>query len=223
MLKKGIVTVLLLLVTGVAPAFAQSHKMEVSGFFGWSLSDGVDGNAVLAGNGQIYDKIEPKDSGIYGFSVGALLGEGAEVGFLFSQQPSTLMVSGTSDLELGDMKINTYHGYFAYNFGEVDAKTRPFVFIGLGATNYGSVDVTTPGGRAFTTGGETQFSTTWGAGAKIYPSSNVGIRVAATWTPTYIKTDSAGWWCDPYWGCYLVGNAQYSSQFHFTGGVLVRF
>jgi hypothetical protein len=32
-----------------------------------------------------------------------------------------------------------------------------------------------------------------------------------------------GWWCDPYWGCYLVGNSQYSNQFQFTGGVTVRF
>jgi hypothetical protein len=43
------------------------------------------------------------------------------------------------------------------------------------------------------------------------------------WTPTYIKTDAAGWWCDPFWGCYLVGNAQYSNQFTFEGGVTFRF
>jgi len=43
------------------------------------------------------------------------------------------------------------------------------------------------------------------------------------WTPTYIKSDAAGWWCDPYWGCYLVGNAQYSNQFDINGGVTFRF
>jgi opacity protein-like surface antigen len=99
---------------------------------------------------------------------------------------------------------------------------RPFVLFGLGATSYGEVSINT-GLRDFTTGGETQFSTTWGAGVKIFPAPKFGVRLAVEWTPTYIKTDSAGWWCDPYWGCYLVGNAQYSSSFQFNGGVTVRF
>jgi opacity protein-like surface antigen len=222
MLKRAIVTAaLFVLVAGAAPAFAQG-RVEVSGFVGFSLNDGVDGNAVLAGNGQVYDTIEPKDSAIYGFTVGFLVGEGAEVGFRWAQAPSTLQVKGTTTTELGDMSINSYHGYFAYNFGETDAPMRPFVLIGLGATNFGSVTVNT-GLRDFTTGGETQFSTTWAGGVKIFPSEHVGVRLAAEWTPTYIKTDSVGWWCDPYWGCYLVGNAQYSSQFQFNGGVTLRF
>jgi hypothetical protein len=37
------------------------------------------------------------------------------------------------------------------------------------------------------------------------------------------KSDAAGWWCDPYWGCYVVGNAQYSNQFEFTGGLTFKF
>jgi opacity protein-like surface antigen len=221
MLKRVIVTAGLFMLIGAVPAFAQG-RVEVSGFVGWSIADGVDGDALLAGNGQIYDTIEPDDSAVYGFTVGVLVGEGAEVGFRWAQQPTKLLISGTSDLELGDMSVNSYHGYFAYNFGETDAPMRPFVLIGLGATSYGSVDVTA-GLRDFTTGGETQFSTTWGAGVKIFPAPKVGVRLAVEWTPTYIKTDSAGWWCDPYWGCYLVGNAQYSSSFQFNGGVTFRF
>ena len=220
MLKRGIVIAGLFLMTGVVPAFAQN--VEVSGFLGWSIADGVDGNAVLAGNGQIYDTIEPKDSMIYGFTVGALVGEGAELGFRWAQAPTTLQIKGTATTELGDMSINSYHGYFAYNFGEKDARMRPFVLIGLGATSFGSVTVNT-GLRDFTTAGETQFSTTWGAGVKYFPAPKVGVRVAFEWTPTYIKTDTAGWWCDPYWGCYLVGNAQYSNSVQFNGGVTVRF
>lgn len=220
MLKRGIVIAGMFLMTGVVPAFAQG-KVEVSGFLGWALADGVDGNAVLAGNGQVYDTIEPKDSMIYGFTVGVLVGEGAELGFRWAQAPTTLQVTGTATTELGDMSINSYHGYFAYNFGEVDAPMRPFVMIGLGATNYGSVDATIAGVNR-SLGGETQFSTTWAAGVKVHARA-VGLRLAAEWTPTYIKTDSAGWWCDPYWGCYLVGNSQYSHQFQFNAGVIFRF
>jgi len=222
MLKRAIVTAaLFVFVAGAAPAFAQG-KVEVSGFVGFSLNDGVDGNAVVAGDGNIYDTIQPSDAAVYGFTVGFLAGEGAEFGFRWAHQGTTLQVKGTNTRDLGDMSLDSYHGYFAYNFGESDAPMRPFVLIGLGATNFGSVDVT-GGLRPFTTGGETQFSTTWAGGVKIFPNPRVGVRLAAEWTPTYIKTDSVGWWCDPYWGCYLVGNAQYSSQFQFNGGVTVRF
>ncbi len=221
MLKRGIVTAGLFLMTGVVPAFAQG-KVEVSGFVGFSIADGVDGNAILAGDGNIYDTVEPDDSAVYGFTVGFLAGEGAEFGFRWAQQPTSLLISGTTETNIGDMSINSYHGYFAYNFGEADAKMRPFVLIGLGATSFGSVTVNT-GLRDFTTNGETQFSTTWGGGVKIFPNPKVGVRLAVEWTPTYIKTDTAGWWCDPYWGCYLVGNAQYSNSLQFNGGVTVRF
>jgi hypothetical protein len=220
MLKRVLITAGLFLLPGVVPAFAQG--VEVSGFVGWSISDGVDGDALIAGDGNIYDTVEPDDSLIYGFTVGVLVGEGAEVGFRWAQQPTTLLISGTTERELGDLSVNSYHGYFAYNFGESDAPMRPFVLFGLGATNFGSVDVTVAGiDRSL--GGETQFSTTWAGGVKVFPSPNVGVRLAVEWTPTYIKTDSTGWWCDPYWGCYLVGNAQYSNSFQFNGGVTVRF
>jgi len=36
-------------------------------------------------------------------------------------------------------------------------------------------------------------------------------------------TDSAGYWCDPYWGCAVVGNAQFSNQFELSAGLTLRF
>jgi hypothetical protein len=95
--------------------------------------------------------------------------------------------------------------------------------IGLGATNYGTLTATGAGGVQREVGGETQFSTTWGAGVKFFGSGNVGGRIGMQWTPTYLKTDSEGWWCDPYWGCYVVGDAKYSHQFEFNGGITFRF
>ena len=111
----------------------------------------------------------------------------------------------------------------AFNAAAPDAPVRPYLMIGFGATNYGSVDFTRGNGVAASTGSETQFSTTWGAGVKLFGSGNVGGRVGLQWTPTYIKTDSEGWWCDPYWGCYVVGDAQYSNQFQLQGGITFRF
>jgi hypothetical protein len=211
------------LITLVSASSAYAQRVEVSGIFGWTLSDGVTGQAVLAADGNIYDAVDVKDSASWGFSFGVNATENFEVGFLYGQQMSTAAVEGTRTRELGDLKVNTYHPYIAYNAGPSDAKIRPFIMLGMGATNYGPVSFTQANGTVRETSGETQFSTTWGAGVKVFASPNVGLRVGAQWTPTYIKSDAAGWWCDPYWGCYLVGDAQYSNQFQFNGGITFRF
>jgi hypothetical protein len=221
MLKRIVCCLALLVLTGALPASAQVRG-EVGIFAGWTFADGVSGDAFLAGDGNLYDRIDPKDSFGWGFDVGVLFGEGAEVGFIYSNQPTQLEISGTATREIGDMSVNTYHGYFAYNFGGSDAKVRPYIMGGFGATNYGSVDFQTIN-RSGTIGGVTKFSSTWGAGIKAYPGKAVGFRAGVRFTPAYIKSDAVGWWCDPYWGCYVVGDAQYANLFDFTGGVTFRF
>ena len=205
-----------------AAASAQSSRVEVSGIVGWTISDGVQGDGVRALDGNIYDTIDIKDAFSWGFGVGINATENAEIGFLFNQQMSTLAVNGTAEVEVGDMTINSYHPYFAYNFGSSDATVRPFFLFGLGATNYGSVPYSRLGVSG-ETDSSTKFSTTWAIGAKVFASPNVGLRVSAAWTPTYITTEGEGWWCDPYWGCYVVGDAKYSNQFHLNGGITFRF
>jgi opacity protein-like surface antigen len=135
---------------------------------------------------------------------------------------STLRLDGTNTLDVGDMNVYSYHPYVAFNLGEMGARIRPYLMIGMGATHFNSVTFQALGAER-QTNSNTQFSTTWGAGVKVYPTQHVGVRFGAQWTPTYIKTDAEGWWCDPYWGCYLTGDAQYSNQLQFSGGVTTRF
>lgn len=221
MFRKVVWQAALILLVAAAPVIAQP-RVEVSGLIGWTFSDGVTGDPVLAGDGNIYDEIDVADSFSWGFGVGVLATDNVEVGFMFGRQESRLDVKGTNTVEVGDMPVSTYHGYFAYNFGTADSPVRPYVLGGLGATTFGGVDFAV-GGIAGRTESDTQFSTTWGAGVKFFPAPGAGIRVGVRWTPTYIKSDAAGWWCDPFWGCYVVGDAQYSNQFEFNGGVTVRF
>lgn len=221
MMKRVLVWTGLLVIASALPALAQA-RVEVSGFAGWVFSDGVSGDATLGLDGNIYDRIDPKDSGSFGFSVGVLATPNAEIGFIYGQQMSTLVAGGTNNKEVGDMSVSTYHGYFGYNWGEEDAKVRPFFYGGLGATTFGEVKAVLAGQNR-TIGSETQFSTTWGGGVKIYPAPAVGVRIGLSWTPTYIKSDAGGWWCDPWYGCYLVGNPQYSNQMQFNGGISFRF
>jgi hypothetical protein len=215
--------VLSVIIAGAESGFAQ--KFEATAFWGWGFSDGVSGQTYLTPAGEAFDRVDPKDSNLFGLGAGILLNDNTEAGFLYSQQFSKLQLGGTlgtPNRDLGDMAVSNYHGYLGYNFGEVDAKVRPFLYGGLGATHFGSVDYSTPF-RQGTIGGNTQFSTTWGAGVKFYPSARVGLRFGASWTPTYIKSDAAGWWCDPWWGCYLIGDAQYSNQIQLNAGVSFRF
>ena len=222
MIRKSLLGAFMLVVLS-STAWAQSPKVEFTGIIGWSLSDGVSGDPVRAANGQTYDRVDPKDSVNFGFSVGFFLSPSAEIGFLWRRQATQLDVAGTSVATLGDLNIDGYHGYGAYYFGDPEAKARPYIMGGLGATHYGSVSYTNAVGQASTTDSGTQFSTTWGAGLKVNASPNVGMKFGIQWTPTYIKSDAAGWWCDPWWGCYVIGDAQYSNQFEFNGGVTLRF
>lgn len=221
MFKKVFVCALLVLAMA-SPAWAQSHRGDISVLFGYSLSDGVTGGPYFAPDGAAYDRIEPKDSMMFGVSGGFFVSPGWEIGFMWRQQPTTLEMSGTKTVELGDSTISGYHGFFAYHFGESGVNVRPYILFGLGATHYGGFSYKDPGGVTQDAGGETQFSSTIGAGVKAFASKNVGVQAGIQWTPTYIKSDPAGYWCGWY-GCYVVGDAQYSSQFEFFGGIVFRF
>ena len=206
-------------------AWAQDHRFEVSGNGGWTASDGVSaaGGPILAADGELYDRIDPKDAFSWGITLGYYLNENSELEFIYSQQQSTLEANGTAVREIGDFKIKNYHGVYTYNFGETDATARPFISIGAGATNYPGLTFTRFDGSTGEIGGNSQFSGTAALGVKVYPSKTAGLRLQARWTPTYIKSDSEGYWCDPYWGCYVVGDAQYSNQFEFSAGLTLRF
>ena len=57
---------------------------------------------------------------------------------------------------------------------------------------------------------------------KAYANPRVGFSMTARFTPAYIKSDPAGYWCG-FYGCYVVGDAQYSNQFEISGGLSLRF
>ncbi len=203
-------------------AGAADKKIELSGTFGWTYSDGVTGNAVKVPGVGVFNTIDPLNSINWGGRLGFMVSSRLEIGARYDLQASTLQLGGTAIVNWADINISNYHGYAAYNFGGEGGRIRPYLLAGLGATQYGAVKATA-GNVTREIGGHTQFSTTWAAGVKFFPSARVGIRMEAGWTPTYIKSDAAGYWCDPYWGCYLVSDAQYAKQLQFAGGLTFRF
>jgi hypothetical protein len=199
------------LVAGTASA--QDSRVELSATAGWTFSDGVN----VGGLDDSPIRVDPKDAFSWGARLGFNLTSNVEAGFLFASQATDLEASGIINLSVPQTVYN-YHGYFAYNFGDSDATARPYVLGGLGVTQYGSLQT-----AMGDIGGDTQFSTTWAAGLKMFPSPRFGLRLEARWTPTYIKSDPGGYWCDPYWGCYTVGEPEYSNQYELSGGIIIRF
>lgn len=204
-------------------SLAQDKRVEISGTAGWTMSDGVTRDGVVVPGVGTFDSLEPKDAVSWGGRIGFKVNPNVEVGFLFSQQSTQMEIGGTSTVEVGDVSVRNWHGYFAYNFGENEAPVRPYVLGGFGATEFGGVTARI-GNTSKAIDGANKFSTTWAAGLKMLPNEgNFGIRLEARWTPTYIKSDSVGWWCDPYWGCYVLEDPQYANQFEFGGGITLRF
>lgn len=200
----------------------QALSFEASGHLGWTFSDGVSGDSVKAANGNIYNRIDPANSVSWGFTFGVFITRRLEAEFLFDRQSSTLQVSGTNTVDVGGMSIGNYHGILSFNLGAEGARVQPYLFGGGGATTYSSLTFTGSDGKKYDMEGRTRMSPTFGGGVKIY-RGRVGARIEARLTPTYIKSDPGSWWCDPYWGCYIVENVQYSNQFQISGGVTFRF
>jgi opacity protein-like surface antigen len=210
-----------------APARAQGFEASVFG--GYTFSEGVEASETRIINGEIYDSLDITSGGQWGFTVGYLFTENAGLEFLYNRQFSTLEASGTRTVELAELSVDNYHFNFVYNFGYNlgGRAVTPFVFGGLGMTHYspGELKLVAPPITGLTEiDSETQFSSTWGAGVKFYAAPNIGFKFTARWTPTYIKSEAEGLWCDPWYGvCWVVGDADYSNQFHLDGGVTFRF
>jgi outer membrane protein W len=201
---------------------AQEPRFEITAMGGATYSEGVTRVPVTVPDVGTFDAVDPKSGASWGIRAAYLVDENVEVGVLFDQQLSRVEISGSRTLELGDMSISNIHAYGAYNFLDPDARVRPYLLLGLGATLYGSLDVNTEDYRK-TIDGESKLSPTFGAGAKMFLNPRIGVRIEGRYTPTYIRSDPVGWYGDPYWGYYVVEEAQYSNQLEVAGGLTYRF
>lgn len=193
------------------------HRFEVSVSAGYTFSEGFE-TETFQFNGQNFNDVDPKSAFSYGLGFAYLVNYFGEVGFMFNQQGTELQISGSvAEEDIMDLDVNNYHGYGAYNFG-VHGPVQPFFLFGLGATEFSTGDF-----QGHDIDDETKFSTIWGGGVKYYANESIGLKFSGLWTPTYIKTDADGWWCDPFYGCFVTGDSDYSNQFEFSGGFLYRF
>jgi hypothetical protein len=59
---KGIPVLASVMALAASTAWAQDPRVELGLMAAWTQSDGVTGDAVLAGDGVLYNSIEPKDA-----------------------------------------------------------------------------------------------------------------------------------------------------------------
>jgi Outer membrane protein beta-barrel domain len=209
-MKKQVLTILIW-AGFVTSAFAQN--VEVTGQVGGQLNGGVNLSTSL------FQRIEVANGVNYGITAGYLLGEHYGIEFLWNQNKSATFaqpIGGFSSVKLFTLSQNQYMGNFVLHLTARDVKMRPFLLFGIGAN---ALNPETHG-----VSGATRLVYSLGAGAKYNVSKHLGLRGQAKWSPTYITSSNAGYWCDPFWGgCWAVGNNHYLNEFDITGGITLRF
>ena len=223
MTRKFSIVFVFIILLGFSPVDAQEYRVEITGFGGYTFSEGIDVDSTEVDEGIVITKITPSSGVSYGFQFDVALTSYYAVGFLFSQQDSTLegSVKGQGKTDFTDMAVRNYHFMVTYNALMEEDMVRPTVFLGIGATQYSPSDID---GRSVSS--TTKFSFCLGGGVKIFPSEHIGFRFTGRWTPTYINSTNDGYWCGwyPYgYTCWGVGNANYSHALELAGGLIVRF
>jgi hypothetical protein len=229
-----IALILVLILLTASTALAQPPKFELKGSLSWVLANGISFSGQEVdfpdGSTQVFNRIEPEDGVSFGLGLGVYANRNVEVAFLWDRHVSEMTLSGQPNsvsfqttMKVSDMNIDSYHGVVIYNWGSYLDQIRPFLYGGLGSTVYGGLEFKDLYGLPRSTSAKGKFSSTWGAGVKFYPARSFGIQAHFKWTPTYIKSDPGGYWCDPWYGCYTTSNADYSNQWAFGGALLARF
>ena len=199
-----------------------AQSVEASFNAGYSVSEGITSNnrALL---GQQYDTLDVDSGASINFTFGYFFSEKSEVEFLWARQNSRLQADGPAGkLPISELALYNYMFNYVYNFGARDTRLRPYLFGGIGWTNYSFGNFLLAGGTGDIEG-ETRFSTNWGGGVKFYLSPRVGAKIGVRWTPTYIRSEPAGIWCDPYFGCWQLVQSDSTHQFETSAGITVRF
>ena len=186
-----------------APWPARGQSVEVSGLVGYTPSTSLANQAP-----------ELNDTGIrggftWGLQGGWLLTPRWGIEALWTRQSSAQTIeTDAGSAELFSMTVQQLHGDVVYHLRPADARLRPFVFGGLGATFFSADDLPS----------ETKFSLGLGAGVKYFRWDALGVRAHFRYKPTMMNDEDAADFCDPFGFCQGT-----LSQVEFAGGVVVRF
>jgi opacity protein-like surface antigen len=202
-----------LLLLSASSAFAQ--RVEVQPFIGSRFGGGFTVDQTIPGGSRPVD-VTFGSGFTWGSTLGVDVSPQIQVEFLWSRQKSEISYEAPAvpKTKLFDASVAQYHGDVLWHFGAPERKVRPYMLVGLGATN---IDPDQEGQK-----GATKFSFGLGGGVKGYFNKHAGVRAQLRWTPTYVSTQTQ-LWCDLFGFCYAVNTADYMNQGEFTVGAIFRF
>ncbi|HEX7880264.1 MAG TPA: outer membrane beta-barrel protein [Candidatus Eisenbacteria bacterium] len=187
-----------------------SQGVDVFVFGGYTTKSELDGAGTLLGGQLTVD-----GAATAGISLGTTTPQNIGIEAMWTHQWSGLTFDpvGGQEMSVSDMSIEQFHANFLfYPPGHINAPTKPYFLIGLGA------NIFNPSREAADS--ETRFTWALGLGLKRAVNEKVGFRAQLRYTPTYIGSNDEGYWCDPYYGCYTVIDPNYLDQWDFTGGLV---
>ncbi len=106
------------------------------------------------------------------------------------------------------ISIAQLHANVVYQFGAADARLRPFVFGGAGATFFDARDLDSASKASFGIGG----------GVKYFPWANVGLRGQFRYKPIWLNDDPESDLCAPFGFCQ-----SWLKPIDVSAGVTIRF
>jgi len=197
----------------LATATALGQNFELTGFIGGQMNGGIDFSTIL------FQRIDVQNGKTYGLAADYLLSDRSGIDFTWAYNKADTVAQpngGGSDVKVFTLDSNQYLVNLLFHFADRQKPVRPFLLIGAGAN---SLHAARQG-----VSGTTHFVGDLGGGVKYNFSRRLGLRFQAKWSPTYLTTTSAGYWCDPSWGgCWTVGKNHFLNEIDATAGVTLRF
>lgn len=185
------------------PAPARAQSWEMTPLVGYTPAVTLDRHAPEV------DGVDIAGGFTWSFQAGRFLSPNLGVEAVWSEQFSAYRLEAAGgSAELYSISASHLHGNVVYQFGAADARLRPFVFGGGGATFFRARDIAT----------ESKFSFGLGGGVKYFPWRTIGFRGHVRYKPTMLDDEDAGDFCDAFGFCQSS-----LQQFEMMAGAVVRF
>jgi hypothetical protein len=185
------------------PGVARAQAWEVGVLYGMTPSTDLDRRS------SDLEQLDIRSGQTWGLQASRFVTPRLAAEVLWVQQRTALRL-GTAAMsaDLFAMTVDQLHGNAVFYLRPRDARTRPFVFAGIGATFFDAVAQPA----------ETKLSFGFGGGAERFFSRSLGVRGQFRYKPTRLADEDAGKFCDPFGFCQ--GSLQ---QVEFTAGAVFRF
>jgi len=179
-------SVLVVLMMSIARVSASAQSWEMSGFGGYTPSVALDRHA------EEFTDLNIRGGFTFGLQAARFLTPRWGVEVVFSRQASALEgITPDGPAELYGISLAQLHGNLVYQFGNNDARLRPFVFGGAGATFFDAFDLDSATKTSFGLGG----------GVKYFPWKTIGVRGQLAYKPIMLNDDPDSDLCEPFGFC----------------------